>query len=65
MNSFKIINDDRLKMLNGLKNKSVQLVITSPPYNIGKTYEIKKPLEEYLEEQKKTLIKERKNSWII
>ena len=56
MNSFKIINDDRLKMLKGLKNKSVQLVITSPPYNIGKSYEVKKPLEEYFEEQKKTLI---------
>ena len=56
MNSFKIINDDRLRMLSKLKDKSVQLIITSPPYNIGKSYEVKKPLDEYLEEQKKTLI---------
>ena len=56
MNSFKIINDDRLKMLGKLKDKSVQLIITSPPYNIGKSYEVKKPLDEYFEEQKKTLI---------
>ena len=53
MNSFKIINDDRLKMLGKLKDKSVQLIITSPPYNIGKSYEVKKPLDEYFEEQKK------------
>lgn len=56
MNSLKLINDDRLKMLSKLKDKSVQLIITSPPYNIGKSYEVKKPLEEYFEEQKKTLI---------
>ena len=56
MNSFKLINDDRLKMLGKLKDKSVQLIITSPPYNIGKSYEVKKPLDEYFEEQKKTLI---------
>ena len=28
---------------------SVQLVITSPPYNIGKSYEEKAPLQDYLE----------------
>jgi len=56
MKSCKIINDDRLKLLNKLKDNSVQLIITSPPYNIGKSYEIKKPLNDYLEEQKKTLI---------
>ena len=39
-----------------IKKKSIQTVVTSPPYNIGKSYEIKKPLDEYLEDQKKTLI---------
>ena len=52
----KIINGDRLELLSKFKDKSVQLIVTSPPYNIGKSYEIKKPLDEYLEDQKKTLI---------
>ena len=55
MNSYKIINNDRMKLLKKLKSNSVQLIITSPPYNIGKSYEVKKPLYEYLQEQKKTL----------
>ena len=42
-------------MLKKLKDNSVQLVITSPPYNIGKSYEVKKPLDVYFEEQRKTL----------
>ena len=42
MKNFKIINDDRLRMLGKLKDKSVQLIITSPPYNIGKSYEKKR-----------------------
>jgi len=56
MKNCTIINGDRLKLLSKYKDKSVQLIITSPPYNIGKSYEIKKPLDEYLEDQKKTLI---------
>jgi adenine-specific DNA-methyltransferase len=44
-----------MKLLKKLKNNSVQLIITSPPYNIGKSYEVKKPLIDYLEEQKRTL----------
>jgi len=56
MNSYKLTNTDRLELLKKLKDKSVQLIITSPPYNIGKSYEIKKPLDEYFEEQKKTLV---------
>ena len=55
MNSFKLVNNDRLKLLKKLKSNSVQLVITSPPYNIGKSYEKKKPLNYYLQEQEKTL----------
>ena len=55
MFSYKIINNDRMKLLKKLKSNSVQLVITSPPYNIGKSYEKKKPLNLYLQEQEKTL----------
>ena len=55
MNSYKLTNTDRLELLKKLKDNSVQLVITSPPYNIGKSYEVKKPLDVYFEEQRKTL----------
>ena len=55
MTSYRLIKNDRLKLLNKLKNNSVQLIITSPPYNIGKSYEKKKPFENYLKEQEKTL----------
>ncbi|MDB4066150.1 site-specific DNA-methyltransferase [Candidatus Pelagibacter sp.] len=53
---YKIYTGDRIEFLNEVKNNSVQLIITSPPYNIGKSYEKKEPLEKYLYEQKKTLI---------
>jgi adenine-specific DNA-methyltransferase len=53
---YKIYTGDRIEFLNEVKNNSAQLIITSPPYNIGKSYEKKEPLEKYLYEQKKTLI---------
>lgn len=55
MNTFKLVNNDRMNLLKKLKSNSVQLIITSPPYNIGKSYEKKKPLNLYLQEQEKTL----------
>ncbi|MCY3961079.1 MAG: site-specific DNA-methyltransferase, partial [bacterium] len=42
---------DCRKLLAGLPNGSVQLVVTSPPYNIGKEYESSQTLDEYLETQ--------------
>ena len=56
MDSYQLVNNDRMKLLKKLKSNSVQLVITSPPYNIGKSYEKKKPFDLYLYEQKRTLI---------
>ena len=55
MSSYKIVQNDRMKLLQKLESNSVQLIITSPPYNIGKSYEKKKPFELYLKEQEKTL----------
>jgi adenine-specific DNA-methyltransferase len=40
-----------------MPSKSVQLVVTSPPYNIGKSYEKRAPLETYLAQQE-AVIKE-------
>jgi adenine-specific DNA-methyltransferase len=42
---------DNLKFLAGLKDQSIALVVTSPPYNIGKSYERAAPLDRYLAAQ--------------
>lgn len=42
---------DNLDFVATLPNESMQLVVTSPPYNIGKSYEARISLERYLEEQ--------------
>ncbi|MEB3339833.1 site-specific DNA-methyltransferase [Okeania sp.] len=41
--------------INTIPDNSVALIITSPPYNIGKNYEQKIALEDYLETQEKLL----------
>ena len=43
----KIYQTDCLELMNQLEN-NINLIITSPPYNIGKEYESKMPLNEYL-----------------
>ncbi len=42
-------------LMQTMPDGSVQLVVTSPPYNIGKTYETRKSLEEYLQAQERTI----------
>ena len=42
---------DNLKYMRKLKDESMDLIVTSPPYNIGKKYEKRKSLECYIEEQ--------------
>lgn len=42
-----LYHGDCRELLKALPDASVQLVVTSPPYNIGKAYEQKKTLEEY------------------
>ncbi len=44
-------------LLTEIPDNTIQLVVTSPPYNIGKPYEKKVNLETYLEQQS-TIIKE-------
>lgn len=48
---------DAVDFTKKLKSNSVQLVVTSPPYNIGKAYETRVSIEKYLEKQN-VLIKE-------
>jgi len=44
---------DSLDFLKTVPDESVKLVVTSPPYNIGKVYEERMKLEEYLDYQRK------------
>ncbi len=44
-----LLEGDSLKRLADLPKGSVKLVITSPPYNIGKEYETQVELEHYLD----------------
>jgi adenine-specific DNA-methyltransferase len=42
---------DCLDLLKTVPSETMQLVVTSPPYNIGKEYETRLTLEKYLEQQ--------------
>jgi len=42
---------DCLDFLNQIPDKSIQLIITSPPYNLGKEYEKKLDINEYVSQQ--------------
>ena len=46
-----LIEGDCRELLAGIPSESVDLVVTSPPYNVGKIYEKSMPLEKYLHNQ--------------
>lgn len=46
---------DCLNLLKTIPDDSIQLIVTSPPYNIGKEYERKLKLSRYLEQQTKVI----------
>jgi adenine-specific DNA-methyltransferase len=50
-----VYRGDCLELLRELSDGSVDLVVSSPPYNLGKEYESKRALEHYLEEQRAVL----------
>ncbi len=43
--------EDNLAFMRRLPTGSMKLIVTSPPYNIGKSYETRTPLDAYLREQ--------------
>lgn len=49
--NYEIYNGDALDFLKQLPDQFAQLVVTSPPYNLGKPYETKLDLETYLSQQ--------------
>lgn len=48
-------NEDNLSFMARLPSGSMKLIVTSPPYNIGKSYERRGPLQKYLDEQEATI----------
>ena len=42
---------DNLAFMRPLPDESMQLIVTSPPYNIGKIYEKRSPLDAYIQSQ--------------
>lgn len=46
---------DNLEFMKTLDNESMKLIVTSPPYNIGKAYEKRDSLDRYLEDQKQVI----------
>ncbi len=49
-----LFQGDRLDLMKSLPDKSVKLIVTSPPYNIGKEYEKRTSLDVYLAAQEQT-----------
>ncbi len=43
--------EDNLNYMRGLSNESMNLIVTSPPYNLGKEYERRTSQEKYIENQ--------------
>ena len=50
-----IVMGDALETLRHFPDDSVDLVVSSPPYNLGKEYEKKRALDVYLDEQREVL----------
>ncbi|MDZ7721704.1 MAG: site-specific DNA-methyltransferase [candidate division KSB1 bacterium] len=50
-----MINEDTLNAIDAIRDIDFDLIITSPPYNIGKSYETKTTIEKYLQTQEKII----------
>ena len=51
----RIACEDNLKFMRSLPDESINLIITSPPYNLGKAYERRTSQEKYIEEMAATI----------
>lgn len=47
--------EDNLAFMARLPNEHIKLIVTSPPYNLGKDYEAKSSLDDYLEAQERVI----------
>jgi len=53
--SYQIVNGDSISILKKIDDGKFDLIITSPPYNVGKSYETKTSIEKYLETQEEII----------
>ena len=51
----KMILGETFETLKTFEDKKFDLIITSPPYNVGKEYEAKQSIEKYLKQQEKVI----------
>ncbi len=56
-NRYELYLGDALDVLSEFQDETVDLVVTSPPYNVGKEYEVKSSIESYLKTQE-TILRE-------
>ncbi len=52
---YQMIKGDTYRTIKKFENKKFDLIISSPPYNIGKEYEVKESIESYLKTQEKII----------
>lgn len=52
---YKIIEGDSQNLLKTFEDDKFDLILTSPPYNVGKSYETKTSIERYLETQEEII----------
>ena len=50
-----MVCQDNLEFMKTLESESMKLIVTSPPYNLGKSYERRSPLDDYLESQARVI----------
>lgn len=50
-----VFEGDCLGFLKSIPSETIQLIVTSPPYNIGKEYETRIHLDEYVEQQRQVI----------
>src|SRR6056297_2712132 len=53
--THKVINGESLEILKDIEDGKFDLIITSTPYNVGKSYETKTSIEKYLESQEEII----------
>ena len=55
--SVTLLHGDRLRLLDQIDNSGdkAQLIVTSPPYNVGKEYEKKIAFDTYIQQQEETI----------
>lgn len=52
---FVLYEGDCIELLATIPDESIQLVVTSPPYNLGKEYENRLKLDRYIEQQSRVI----------